>query len=76
MVKSSVKYFDSQEKYATKKLDNHVLHVDSLVEMVDVHDTAIFGQNENISMLIDNKTALSDAGNITRGSRRAESNPT
>ena len=43
--------------------------MDSLEEMVVVHDTAMVSQDEDISMLFDNNTAEFDDENISRGSR-------
>ena len=43
--------------------------MDSLEEMVVVHDTAMVSQDEDISMLFDNNTPEFDDENISRGSR-------
>ena len=63
VLKSEIEYYDSKGEYATKKWDNPLLRVDSLVE---VTDNAMIAPNEVNSMLVDDD-------NITRGSRRFDS---
>ena len=74
VVETDVDYYDSLGNYDTKKWDNPVLQMDSLVEMVEVHDTSMTDKYQD--MVIDNITDMSGEENKTRGSRRGEQNLT
>ena len=70
VVEIDVDYYDSLGNYDSKKWDNPVLQMDSLVEMVEVHDTSMADQYKD--RVVDNITAMSDEKNKTRESRRGE----